>query len=598
MKINPVEITRTFDILDRYKEHYFNKEDVFVCKRDGVWKKFSTADYINYSNWFSLGLIQLGLQKGDKIASISSNMPEWNFIDIGMAQIGVVHVPIFPTIHRKEFEHIISHSEAKYLFISDKTLYQKFEPYTKSQAILKEIYVFNEIEGVHNWMEIVELGRRNEDSFETKLQKIKSDIVPPDVAVLIYTSGTTDESKGVLLSHKNLVSNFIAASTIFNLDPGFRYLSILPLCHVGGRLGNYQTQYCGSSIYYAENMNAIASNMKEIQPEGFDAVPRILEKILSSIIARGQKLTGFKKKVFFWAIDLGKKFNDNTRNSFWYNIKLSIADRLVFSKWRRAIGGRIKIVGCGGASLQPQVEKIFWAAGVKIINMYGLTETSPIITINRQENPDIMLGSVGCLIKDCELKIADDGEILCKGPNIMVEYYKDKNATAATFDKDGWFLTGDIGFIKNDKFLIITDRKKEMFKLANGKFIAPQLMENKLKESIYFDQAFVVGNGQKFVGAILSPNFENLKAWCETRNILVQPPELLIKSSEVISYYTEIVDTLNKELLDYQRIKKILLVCDEWSTVTGELSHTLKLRRKYLYQKYQHLISQIYNQII
>jgi len=593
-----VEVTRTFDILDRYKELFNDKEDVFVCKREGVWKKFSTHDYLNYSHWFSLGLMHLGLKKGDKVASISNNMPEWNFVDVGMALLGIVHVPIFPTIHKKEFEHIINHSEAKYLFISDKLLFQKFGPLARTIPTLKGIFTFNEIAGASNWMEIVELGKKNADFQDSRLQKIKSEIAPTDIAVLIYTSGTTGESKGVLLSHQNLVSNFIAASGVFRLDPGFRYLSILPLCHVGGRLGNYQTQYCGTSIYYAENMNAIASNMQEVRPEGFDAVPRILEKILSSIIARGHKLKGFKKKIFFWAIDLGMKFNDNTRNSIWYNLKLSIANRLVFSKWRKAIGDRIRIVGCGGAMLQPQVEKIFWAAGVKIINMYGLTETSPIITINRQDAPDVMLGSVGCRINDVELKIASDGEILCKGPNVMVEYYKDNDATVAAYDKDGWFMTGDIGYIKNDRFLKVTDRKKEMFKLVNGKYIAPQLMENKLKESIFIDQAFIVGNGQKFVGVILSPNFENLKNWCETKNIKDQLPESLVKMPEVISFYLEIVDNLNKELLDYQRIKKILLVCDEWTTLTGELSHTLKLRRKHLYQKYQHLVSQIYNQII
>ncbi len=593
-----MEVTRTFDILDRYEEFFKSKEDVFVCKREGVWKKFSTNDYINYSHWFSIGLMQLGLKKGDKIASISNNMPEWNFIDIGMALLGIIHVPIFPTIHKKEFEHIISHSEARYLFVSDKFLFQKFEPLTRDIPTLKGIYTFNEIEGASNWMEIVELGKKNSDSGEPLLQKIKSEIVPDDIAVLIYTSGTTGESKGVLLSHQNLVSNFIAASGIFNLDPGFRYLSILPLCHVGGRLGNYQTQYCGTSIYYAENMNAIASNMQEVRPEGFDAVPRILEKILSSIIARGQKLKGYKKKIFFWAIDLALKFNENTRNTIWYNFKLSIADKMVFSKWRKAIGGKIRIVGCGGAMLQPQIEKIFWAAGVKIINMYGLTETSPIITINRQYPPDVMLGSVGCRIRDVEVKIAGDGEILCKGPNVMVEYYKNKDATIAAFDKDGWFMTGDIGFIKNDRFLKVTDRKKEMFKLANGKFIAPQFMEIKLKESPFIDQAFIIGNGQKFVGAIISPNFDNLREWCEEKNIKELIPESLVKLPEVITHYMEIVDKLNKELLDYQRIKKILLVCDEWTTTTGELSHTLKLKRKHLYQKYQHLVSQIYNQIV
>jgi len=592
-----MEVIRTFDILERYRERY-QKEDVFVYKKEGIWTKYSTWDYINFSNWFSFGLMELGFSKGDKIASISINLPEWNFIDVGMAQLGVIHVPVFPTIHRKEFEHIIRHSEARFLFISDRQLYQKFKPFFSAIETLQAVYTFHEVEGARNWMEIVHLGKEREEIHRVSLENIKKTISPSDVATLIYTSGTTGESKGVLLSHKNLVTNFIAAADIFRLSPGFRYLSILPLCHVGGRLGNYQTQYCGASIYYAENMNALASNMKEVCPEGFDAVPRILEKILTSIIAKGQKLKGFKKKIFFWAIALGLKFNDNTRNSFWYHIKLSLADKLVFSKWRRAIGGRIRIVGCGGAALQPQVEKIFWAAGIKIINMYGLTETSPIITINRQQPPEVLLGSVGCLIKDVEIQIADDGEILCKGPNIMAEYYKDVKSTASAFNKDGWFLTGDIGYMKDHKFLKVTDRKREMIKLANGKFIAPQLMENKLKESIFIDQAFIIGESRKFVGAIISPNFDNLRDWCITRNISIQSPEALINLHEVYDFFQEIVHTLNKELLDYQQIKKIMLVCDEWSPLTGELSHTLKLKRKHLYQKYQHLILQIYNQII
>ena len=592
-----MEVTRTFDILERYRKR-FPKEDAFVCKKGGEWKKYSSTDYIEFANFFSYGLMELGLSKGDRIASISNNTPEWNFIDVGMAQIGVIHVPVFPTIHRKEFEHIIRHSESQYLFISDKLLHQKFEPFARDIETLKGIFTFHEIPDARNWMEIVETGKKHAARHEAALEKIKGEILPADIATLIYTSGTTGESKGVLLSHRNLVSNFTAAADVFRLDPAYRYLSILPLCHVGGRLGNYQTQYCGTSIYYAENMNALAANMKEVQPEGFDAVPRILEKILSSIIARGQKLEGFKKKVFFWAIDLGMRYNNNTRNVLWYKLKLAIADKLVFSKWRAAIGGKIRIVGCGGAALQPQVEKIFWAAGVKIINMYGLTETSPIITINRQDPPDVMLGSVGCLIREVEIKIAEDGEILCKGPNVMMEYYKDEAATAAAFDPDGWFITGDVGYIKDKKFLMVTDRKKDLFKLANGKFIAPQLMENKLKESIYVDQAFIVGEGQKFVGAIISPNFDNLKDWCALHNIPHQQPEILIGHEEVYLFFEQIIKSLNKELLDYQRIKKILLVGDEWSPVTGELSHTLKLKRRHLYKKYDHLISRIYNQVI
>ena len=591
------EVTRTFDILERYKGHFI-KEDVFVSKQDGIWKKYSTEDYINFSNWFSLGLLELGLRKGDKIASISTNQPEWNFIDVGMAQIGVIHVPIFPTIHRKEFEHILVHSEAKLLFISDKPLFQKFASPATAISNLSGIYTFNQVDGARNWMEIVDAGRQKSLSGLNPLHEIKKSIKPADTAVLIYTSGTTGVSKGVLLSHQNLVTNFIAASEVFRLDPGYRYLSILPLCHVGGRLGNYQTQYCGTSIYYAENMNALAANMKEVRPEGFDAVPRILEKILSVIISKGQKLEGFRKNIFFWSIDLALRYSDNTRNSFLYRLKLAVADKLVFKKWRDAIGGRIRIVGCGGASLQPQVEKIFWAAGVKIINMYGLTETSPIITINHLDYPDVLLGSVGCMIPGVEVKIADDGEILCKGPNVMPEYYKDRDATEHAFDPQGWFMTGDIGYFRDNKFLKVTDRKKEMFKLANGKSIAPQLMENKLRESVYIDHAFVFGEGQKFVGAIIAPNFEPLKHWASGQNIDVTDPEALTKLPTINDFYREIVEKLNHEMLDYQRIKKFLLVHDEWSTNTGELSHTLKLKRKNLFTKYQNVISRIYGQII
>jgi long-chain acyl-CoA synthetase len=575
-----------------------DKRDVFVCKRGGEWKTYSSQDYINLSTWFSYGLMECGLQKGQTIASISSNLPEWNFMDVGMAQIGVIHVPIFPTIHQAEFEHILRHSGARMLFISDRQLYAKFEPVARKIMPLRSIFTLLETAGALHWMEIVESGKINAGKHSEQFEINRNSILPTDAATLLYTSGTTGESKGVMLSHKNLVSNFVAASEVFHLEPSFRYLSILPLCHVGGRLGNYQTQYSGTSIYYAENMAAIAANMKEIRPEGFDAVPRILEKILSTIIARGQKLTGLKKWIFFWSIRLGMKYDERTRNALGYRLKHAIADKLVFKKWREAIGGRIRIVGCGGAALQPQVERIFWAAGVIIINMYGLTETSPIITINRQNHPDVMLGSVGCAIRDVEIKIAGDGEILCKGPNVMASYFKDEPATKAAFDQDGWFRTGDIGFIRDNKFLVVTDRKKEMFKLANGKFIAPQMMENKLRESIYIDQAFIVGAGQKHIGAIISPNFDTLKDQLSILNIEMQPIEEMIGNPVIIKFYQEIVDKLNTNLLDYQRIKKVLLVSDAWTPASGELSHTLKLKRRYLYDKYEHLISHLYSQIL
>lgn len=589
-----MQVTRTFDILQRYQEHFPGKPDVFVCKTPEGWKSYSILDYVNYSTWFATGLLKMGFRPGDKIASVSSNRPEWNFLDIGIAMAGMIHVPIFTTISIREFSHILEHSGSKLLILSDKAISQKLLPVAAHIPGLRGIYTFSQADGAGCWTEIVDLGRENAAELESELQDIMSSISPDDVATLIYTSGTTGDSKGVLLTHRNLVSNFIAASAVFQLKPGYRYLSILPLCHVGGRLGNYQTQYCGTSIYYAENMNAIAANMKEVRPEGFDAVPRILEKILDNIMARGNKLAGFKRKVFFWSVRLALRYRNDTRNPLFYRLKLKLADRLVFSKWREAIGGKIQMVGCGGAALQPNVEKIFWAAGVQIINMYGLTETSPIITINGRERPGVMLGSVGRLIPGVEIKIASDGEILCKGPNVMKEYYRDPEATRAAFSEDDWFCTGDIGRIEKGGFLKVTDRKKEMIKLTNGKFVAPQPLENKLKESPFIDQAFLVGDGQKFVGAIIAPNFEMLRNEFSGGNFSRLPNSALISEREIHEFYQEIIGRFNKKLVDYQRVKKILLVDDEWSPITGELSHTLKLKRRHLYQKYDHLISSIY----
>lgn len=588
-------LTRTFDILEHLQTHFPDKEDVFVSKEHGVWRKYSLSDYRNYSVNFCAGLLELGLKKGDMVASISNNRPEWNFMDVGMAMAGIIHVPVFSTISMNEFEHIIKHSEAKILIISDQQLFKKFSETAAGISGLQQVYTINEVPGAKNWMEIIKFGESCPEVNKQKIEEAKNSITPDDTATLIYTSGTTGNSKGVLLTHRNLVTNFIEASKVFMLKPEFKYLSILPLCHVGGRMGNYQTQYCGSSIYYAENMNAIASNMKEVKPHGFDAVPRILEKILDNIIARGNKLQGMKKKIFFASVKLGLRYRNSTKNSLWYRLRLSLADKLIFSKWREAIGGNIKIVGCGGASLPHQVEKIFWAAGVKIINMYGLTETSPVITINRAVAPDVRLGSVGMVIDDVSVKIASDGEILCKGPNVMKAYHKDPDATAAVFDEEGWFKTGDIGYFEKNRFLIITDRKKEMFKLTNGKFIAPQAMEIKIKESVYVDQAFVVGDGQKFVSAIILPNFDALKEWCLQRNIAFESNNDIIDHPEVKLFYQQITTGMNKNLPDYQRVKKILLTADEWTPAGGELSHTLKLKRRYLYQKYEHLIDQIYN---
>jgi long-chain acyl-CoA synthetase len=586
-------VTRNFDLLDRYKELY-SKEDALCAKQNGVWIKFSTADYLEYSYDFSYGLLGLGLRKGDKIITVSNNRPEWNFADLGMAMIGVIHVPVFTSLNTSEYEHIITHSDAKMVIISDEKLLKVIKPATDKCGLSDNVISFEDIKGVKNWKEIIEFGKQNRDKFSVEVEKIKSGITNEDFATLIYTSGTTGKAKGVMLSHKNLVSNFISAAGVFNLKPTDKYLSILPLCHVGGRMGNYQTQYSGSSIYYAENMGTIAVNIQEIKPDGFDAVPRVLEKFYDVIISKGKKLSGIKKSLFFWAVKLGLRFEPFGANGWLYERKLKIADKLIFSKWRQALGGNVRIVGCGGASLQPRLERVFWAAGIKIINMYGLTETSPIITINRTEKGKVKLGSVGMVIDGVEIKIAGDGEILCKGPDVMLGYYKDPDLTKAVFDEDGWFHTGDIGHIEEDKFLMVTDRKKEIFKLSNGKFIAPQLIENIFRESLLIDQIMVVGEHEKFASALISPNFKYFDDWKTSKKVSFFSNEELIQLPEVKSIFSTEVEKLNKRLSPPERINRFRLVQDEWSAASGELSPTLKLRRRFIQEKYQTLLEQVY----
>ena len=508
--------------------------------------------------------------------------------------IGVIHVPVFSSLNTPEYEHIIIHSGAKMILISDAKLFMVIKPAAEKHLPSGNIYSFDEMEGVKSWKEIINTGRQNREKFTGEVESIKRSITPDDFATLIYTSGTTGKAKGVMLSHKNLVSNFISASSVFNLKPSDKYLSILPLCHVGGRMGNYQTQYSGSGIYYAENMGTIAVNLQEIKADGFDAVPRVIEKFYDVIISKGRKLTGIKKSLFFWAVKLGLRYKPFGGNGWLYERKLKIADKLIFSKWRQALGGNIRIVGCGGASLQPRLEKIFWAAGIKIINMYGLTETSPVITINRTEKGKALLGSVGITIEGVEVKIADDGEILCKGPNVMIGYYNDPDLTASVFDRDGWFHTGDIGHIDDGRFLMVTDRKKEIFKLSNGKFIAPQIIENIFKESPIIDQIMVLGEHEKFASALISPNFKYFDDWKDSKKIDFANNSELIQQPAVQSFFSAEIERLNKMLNPTERINRFRLVQDEWTPATGELSPTLKLRRQYILDKYKAIITQVY----
>ncbi|MBS4012626.1 MAG: long-chain fatty acid--CoA ligase [Bacteroidetes bacterium] len=588
-----MEIKRNFDLLEKYKANS-QKEDALCFKQNGVWKKFSAKEYVDLAYSFCYGLYEMGFRNGDKIITISNNRPEWNFVDLGMAMLGVVHVPVFTSLNVAEYEYVIKHSEAKMVIISDVKLFKSVFPAVDDNQSKVLVYTFDEISEASNWMEIVNIGKSASEQTKAEIEKIKIGITEDAFATLIYTSGTTGQSKGVMLSHKNLVSNFLSAAKVFNLKPSDKYLSILPLCHVGGRLGNYQTQYSGAGIYYAENMGTIAVNMQEIRPDGFDAVPRIIEKFYEVIISKGKKLDGVKKKLFFWAVKVASTYKPFGENGWFYERKLKLADKLIFSKWRAALGNNVRIVGCGGASLPYKLERIFWAAGIKIVNMYGLTETSPIITINRTSKGGLKLGSVGKTIEGVEVKIAEDGEILCKGPNVMIGYYKEDDLTKAAFDEDGWFKTGDIGHVDKNGFLMVTDRKKEIFKLSNGKFIAPQLIEIMFKESALIDQLMIVGEHEKFAAAIISPNFKYFEDLRSNNEVSYADNNELIENQSIISMMSSEVEKMNKALNPHEKVVKFKLVTDEWTPATGELSPTLKLRRQVIAEKYSDLISQIY----
>ena len=586
--------TRNFDLLERLTSN-FPGHNVLAEKVDGSWKFYTSDQYSEIAQQFACGLLELGFRKGDKIMTVNNNRPEWNFVDMGMSMAGVVHVPVYTSMNAGEYGYIMKHSDARMVLISDQRLYDLILPESSKIKEVEYLFTFDTIKGASHWTEVVEKGKNATEKTREQLEVIKKEILPSDIVSIIYTSGTTGRSKGVMLTHKNLVSNFLVAADVFRLNENDRYLSIIPVCHVGGRLGNYQTQYSGACIYYAENMGTIAINLKEIQATGFDAVPRILEKIYDNVMARGRSLSGMKKRIFFWAVKLGLEYEPHGKKSWFYYRKLKIADRMIFAKWREALGGHARLVGCGGAALQPRLERIFWASGLKIINMYGLTETSPIITINRIEKERCKLGSVGTVIDGVELKIADDGEILCKGECVMPGYYKDEEQTRSVFDEEGWFHTGDVGHLEDGKFLMVTDRKKEIFKLSNGKFVAPQPIENRIKESAFIDQAMVIGEHQKFTSALLVPDFNYLKVWCAGNNIVNgKKREEMITMPEVVTVMNEEIAKVNESLMEWERIKRFRMVHDEWSPATGELSASLKLRRKVVADRYSKLLDSIY----
>ena len=584
-------ISRIFDIPFHFHSK-FPKENALAAKVNGSWVLYSTSDFIRNANAVSCGLMKMGLKKGDKVAIISNNRPEWNFTDIGLQQIGVVIVPIYTTLSESEIAFILNDCQARAMFVSDSVLLKKVMRVKDNVPSLKDVFTFELIEGAKHWKEL--LSNPNEEEL-ARLDGIKKSIESSDLATLLYTSGTTGTPKGVMLAHSNIVSNVLASEKLCPVDSRHKALSFLPLCHSYERMLTYLYMYIGVSIYYAETMDTIADNLKEVNPELFSTVPRLLEKTYDKITKKGADLAGIKKFLFFWALDLGLKFEMHGKNGFFYEVQLKLANKLIFSKWREALGGNIRVIVSGGAALQPRLARVFWAANIHVLEGYGLTETSPVISVNNLEPNGAMFGTVGTVIKDVEVSIAPDGEILCKGPNVMMGYYKRPDLTAEAIDQDGWFHTGDIGVMIDNRYLKITDRKKEIFKTSGGKFIAPQALENKFKESPFIEQLMVVGENKNFAAALVVPSFAHLRSWCELKGIQDGSNEELIKNPEVISRLEREVKEFNNNFGKTEQLKKIKLLSKEWTTESGDLTATLKLKRKIIAERNASLIDEIYS---
>ena len=588
------EVTRTFDILDRIL-HEFPRKDALGGKKGSDWYIFTTAEYVEKSHQFAMGMMALGLKKGDKVATVTTNRPEWNFADMGLAMTGLVHVPIYPTISEAEYSYILEHAEIKLLLVGDKKLYEKLSPIIANLPGITHVYTFEDIEGIKHFDEILHLGESQKEKLAPELDQLKKEIDPEDLATLIYTSGTTGVPKGVMLTHTNLVSNFVAHSKMHNLGINHRVISFLPLCHVYERSVNYHFQYKGMGVYYVGNLGQIVSAIKEIKPHMFNSVPRLLERVYDGFVSKGNELTGLKKVIYFWALSLTRHFEYNKKYGFFLKMRIKLADKLIYSKWREALGGKIVYIVSGGAALQPRIARVLGMAGMLNLEGYGLTETSPVISVNNPNTKAMKIGTVGEVMSNNEVKFAEDGEILVKGPGVMKGYYKAPELTAEVIDEDGWFHTGDIGILEDGKYLKITDRKKEMFKLSGGKYIAPQMVENKLKTSFFIVQIMVIGAGEKFASALISPNFVYLHDWCSQRKIHFQNNTELIQKTEILAQIQREVNAINKTLGEHEEIKRFRLVSDEWTPQSGELSPTLKLKRNYVAAKYKTIIDEIYS---
>lgn len=585
-------IKRLFDFpYHQLKNH--NLPDALVTKYGDKWIKTSTQEYIDKANAFSRGLLRLGVKKNDRIAVISSNnRTEWHICDIGILQIGAQNVPVYPTISEEDYEFILTHSESTYCIISDEELYKKIMSVKANLPKLKEIYSFNQVTGCKNWSEIMELGA--DMSNQAEVDSIKDSITEDELATVIYTSGTTGRPKGVMLSHKNIVSDVLMSAERVPFEAGNKKaLSFLPICHIYERMILYLYQYYGVSTYFAESIEKVSENIKETQPFVITAVPRLLEKVYDKIIAKGSELTGIKKKLFFWAVEVGLEYEPYGANGAWYGFKLWIARKLIFSKWKAGLGGNLGLMVSGSAAIQPRLARVFAAAEIPVMEGYGLTETSPVIAVNDQRNGGFKIGTVGKPLNGVEVKIGEDGEILCKGPNVMMGYLNDKEKTDEVL-KDGYFHTGDIGIIDSDGFLKITDRKKEIFKTSGGKYVAPQLLENAMKQSRFIEQIMVIGDGEKMPAAFIQPDFEFVKQWASRKGLTLGTNQEIADNKEVHERIQEEIDGLNKKFGHWEQIKQFEITPDVWSVDGGEMTPTLKLKRKAIKEKYQALYVKIY----
>ncbi|GAC1400162.1 MAG: long-chain fatty acid--CoA ligase [Sediminibacterium sp.] len=592
-------IKRLFDCLDHQLQH-FPKEDMLAAKEKGQWVTYGTRQVAGIVNDLSAGLMQLGVsandmtpEGSDKIAIISNNRPEWLFTDLAVQQLGAILVPVYPTTNALELEFILNDAAVKYIFVSSAELLEKAKGAVARVPSVKAIYTFDHIEGAAHWSSITAMA--NEPLLQ-KVEAVKRDIPVSHLATIIYTSGTTGTPKGVMLRHSNIYSNlqFSKESFPFNDAPESRVLSFLPLNHIFEKMVTYIYLYSGIGIYYAESLETIGDNLREVKPNGFTTVPRLLEKVFERIMSKGNELKGIRRKLFFWAVDLAEKYDNIKSGGPWYNLQLAIANKLIFNKWREALGGNVSFIVTGGAACQVKLMRIFNAAGIPVYEGYGPTENSPVISVNRKEKGGTKFGTVGPLISGVQLKFEEDGEICVSGPSVMAGYYKRPDLTAETII-DGWLHTGDIGMMDQGKYLKITDRKKELFKTSGGKYVAPQPIENKLKESPFIEQVMVVGAERKFVGALIVPSFSSLKEWMRKQGIPFTTNEEAITHPGVLELYHGLVEQFNQCFNHVEQIKKFELLPHEWTIESGEMTPKMSLKRKVVMEKFRDAIEHVYH---